>query len=580
MRGKNSIIIYIVTFVFLSFFSLGAWSVAAEFEGEIEPGLKITDYNGHPGKVGEYDVLNQGCEPKVDFSLKGSGENFNFDASGSYSDYDEQEYSFDADINRILQEEFTYKRFQHWLDHDSLENLAAVKGAGYGPVVYHDDLEVGSDYIMYYGEEKSKTTLNLPFLPGAQMNFDYRRQVKRGERQSLAMSHCAACHVVSRGRRINEETTDYKFGASIKRKWFSLLYSFTDRDFHEHGSAPVNYYDEIMHPNPAKPAGIFDDRAIYGNANLPYNHVPDSEKYIHTIKAKSNVIKNSVLYGSYTRSNIENNSNNSEVDFDSWFARFSNYLIPGLVCNFKFRYYEIDNDDIFVDIPEFVANAGPNAGLTYQDVYGFDPDFLRESAMSRDVTTFNFDTRYRLTPKTSLKAGYEWEKIDRDDFIVGGGGEKETKKNTVKFDLNSKLHRKLKARLSYKYEKVNDPFSNYGAACEPANPTPTPGDAFGGTQYYARQDSRTAKLSNQPTEKNDLKLSLNWTLKPNLRIFGSYHYIDSDNDETDFVEWEQESHMPSLNIWYAPTSKISLNLSYVYNYMETDSLACIPVFDG
>ena len=552
--------------VFLGAFTFPVWAEDdedTEFDVEIGVGYHITDYNGYPGKIGEYQVLDHDSTgPDFHFSGTAQNKDLYLDFTGRYHEDNDHSYQFNGDYRRILMQRFSYNRFEHWLDHDPLENLSAVRG---NATVSHEDLDVGRDYILKRTEEKSDTILNLPFLPGAQINFNYRRQIREGHRQALTISHCAGCHVTSRGREVDEETEDFKVGVTKKFDWLTVVYNYFHRAFQEDGATPTNAYDDAIHP---VSGADLSDRVQYDDATLPYNIVPDSEKVSHLVKVMARLPQNTTFFGSYIHSKVENGNNHSDVptedsremDSDTVTARLTNNsLFPGLNLGLKFRYMSLDNDDVNVDV---------NYTTWPPDV---DPDFTRESAMSRDVTTIGLDSSYRLTKKTSLKFGYEWDRIDRDNYEVGDSGETTTQENTVKIGVTSRLHRKLKAKISYKWQDIDNPFNNLNAACEPAN-------AETGVLYSDRQETRTATLSNQPTGVNEIKADLTWSIKPNLSLTANYRWLDKENDETS--DWQQESHMPSLNLWYAPTAKLSFNLSYVYDWTKTQSLACIPVFDG
>jgi hypothetical protein len=567
MTGKKIGVVF-TALVFLGAFTFLAWAEGdekdekGEFNVKIAPGVHYTDYSSSAGKVGEYEFLeNGGAGAHADFSATGRDKDVYLDLHGSYYEDNDYMYDLEADLRRIIMEDFSYSRFEHRLDHDPLENLSAHAG---GPKVSHKDWQVGKDYMIQRSELKSDTTLNLPFLPGGQVHFNYRREAREGQRQALAISHCGGCHVVNNGREVNEETQDYKMGASMKFGGMSLAYSYFHRDFQENGATPTNAYDDAIHP---VTSADFSPRVQYDDATLAYNLVPDSQKDSHLVKVMAKLPQNTTFFGSYVHSKVENGNNypdvptndSREMDSDTITARLTNNsLFPGLNLGLKFRYLSLDNDDVNVDVNHTTWPAG------------VDPDFIRKSAMSRDETTIGLDSSYRLTKKTSLKFGYKWEQIDRDNYEVGVG-ETKTEKNTVKLGVSSRLHRKLKAKIGYKWQDIDNPFNNLKAACEPANATFP-------VYYSDRQETRTATLSNQPTDVNEITADLIWSVKPNLSLTANYRWLDKEND--DVSDWQQESHMPSINLWYAPTAKLSFNLSYVYDWTKTETLACVPVFDG
>ena len=593
--------------IFVGAFSFQVWAEGdeeTEFDVEIGTGYHITDYNGYAGKIGEYEVLDHDSTgPDFHFSGTAQNKDLHLDFAGRYHEDNDHSYQFNGDYRRIVMQRLSYNRFEHWLDHDPLENLSAVRG---NATVSHfeEQLAAGKDYIIKRSEEKSDTVLNLPFLPGAQINFNYRRQIREGHRQALAISHCAGCHVTSQGREVNEETEDFKVGGSIKIDWLTLSYGYFHREFDERGDTPENVYDDPTHP--AGNGDFFDDRVQYGDGvtSYPYDLVPSTEKDSHLVKVRARLPMDTTFFGSYIHSEVDNRNDNPEVatddnlemDSDTVSARLTNRSFPGLNLSFKFRYLTIDNDDVYVDVDEWDSIAGPanpNLGNPWHNpgglAYGaggynsFDPDFIRESAMSRDVTTLGFDARYQLLKKTSLRLGYEWEQIDRDDYEneVYEGSQPETETNTIKVVLNSRPHRKVKAKIGYKWQDIDDPFNNVNGAYEDVTfPKSTKSAWVDSVQYWERQAARSADLSNQPTEVNEITADLTWSILHNLSLTANYRYTDKENDETNYRDWEQESHMPSLSLWYSPIPKLSFNLSYIYDWTETETLTCVPVYNG
>jgi len=569
--------------VFLGAFSFPVWAEDdedTEFDVEIGVGYHVTDHNNYPGKIGEYEVLDHDSTgPDFHFSGTAQNKDLHLDFDGRYHENNDHEYRFNGDYRRVLIQDFDYQRFEHWLDHDPLENLSARFGdkpAGGGaleypqdrggPKVSHEDFDASKDYIIKYSEEKSNTVINLPFSEGVQLNVNYRRQIREGHRQSLAISHCGSCHVTSRGREVDEETEDFKVGVTKKHDWLTVSYNYFHREFDERGEAPENAYD-----NPTNPHGkgdLYDNRVQYGDETLHYDLVPSTEKDSHIVKARAILPADTTLFASYIYSNVDNRHNRLEADSDTVTARVTNNFFPGLNLAGKFRYLSIDNDDVSVDVTEDFGGATP----WHPGAHTFEPDFTRESAMSRDVITLGLDARYQLLRRTFLRLGYEWEEIDREHYAVHETG-KETETNTVKVALNSRPHRKVKAKIGYKWQDIDDPFMNVKGAYETD-------DATAGDFYWERQDNRTANVSNQPTRVNEITADVTWSILQNLSLTANYRYTDKENDETNYSDWEQESHVSSLSLWYAPIAKLSFNLSYIYDWTETETFTCIPVFDG
>lgn len=142
--------------VFLGAFTFPVWAEGdedTEFDVEIGTGYHVTDHNDYPGKIGEYEVLDhESTGPDFHFSGTAQEKDLYLDFSGRYHEDNDHEYHFSGDYGRILKQDFSYDRFQHWLDHDPLENLAAHKG---NATVSHEDLDVDRDYIIKRSEEKA-----------------------------------------------------------------------------------------------------------------------------------------------------------------------------------------------------------------------------------------------------------------------------------------------------------------------------------------------------------------------------------------------------------------------------------------
>jgi hypothetical protein len=379
------------------------------FEVELKPGFEAiatSDLERTPGgveskKVGEYRTMEKGLHPTFEFSLTGNRADDYLGFGGAFIDDEEQSYYLDVDFRRMVKQSFEYDRFRHWLDHDPLENLNAV----YSPadphvVTTHTDYDSGRGYQIIHSEIKSTTAVALPFIPGGEISFDYRKEMREGHRQSLTMSKCTACHVQSHSREINEATEDFrpsikaKFG-QVKSPQLALEYSYLYREFEEEGATSVNSYDVGLHPKTG--AESFDDRLWYQDQELEYDQVPEMEKEMHTVKAQGLLPGiNSTLSAAYVNSNVDNTDYNIETDSDTAFFRISNTSIPGLALNAGFRWMEIDNDDYLVDY-DLPSGINPNYSGTYQSYYtDFEWPYTRESALSRDEYRVDFNARYTI----------------------------------------------------------------------------------------------------------------------------------------------------------------------------------------
>jgi hypothetical protein len=559
------------------------------FEIEFNPGFHWTNWTDYKGKIGEYEALEQGIHPDCSFSIKGPVKSNFIELKGNY--YEDTDYfvSADIDLKRMFQEEFYYFRMPHYLEHDPLKNLNAYfhdsAGSPTEPVTEYTDLNPGDEYMIRYSTVKSKTTYRLPFLPGSEVFFDYRKEQRQGHSQAIAMSKCSSCHVVSQSCEINEYTEDLnpgfkaKFG-NEKSGWLTVSYDYLKRRFGETGADPTNLYDPAVHP--ASGHDVFTNRVQYDNAHLPFNVIPSSEKDSHTVKAHGQLPQIATdVFASYVNSSVENVHEGNKYDLNSAIGRVTNSLIPGLTVSGKFRWMDIDNDDYFVHVTErSVADpVGPPAvPLAYQGTYSqaylFDPEFYRESAMNRRVYETEISAKYRLLKHLTLNGGFEWRSTDRDYYEVDSG-ETTTNEYIGRVGLTFRKAR-LYGNINYEHQSISDPFANLKAACNPSGINPTTGNPFTGLQYFQLYDMRKQTLSNLPDRKDQISTSITWSASPTISVSGYYRYINESND----FGWDQQSHMPSASLWFAPSPKLNFTLSYLYDYQKTNSLICESVFNG
>ena len=155
------------------------------------------------------------------------------------------------------------------------------------------------------------------------------------------------------------------------------------------------------------------------------------------------------------------------------------------------RGYTIDNDDVFVDAVERLGVAGPQAGRTYREIYGFDPDYLRQSALSRDVVESNLDFTRRLGKKSGrLRLFWNYESIDRDTFEVAPG-ETDTTTNLLGAAWWARPAKGWKTQVRLQHGETDNPFTNVNGAfstlTSPAVPNPFHPDA---AQYYTMRAAK------------------------------------------------------------------------------------------
>jgi hypothetical protein len=551
---------------------------------EVKPGLHWTDWDDYRGKVGEYEQLERGIRPDVGISVHGQTDYSYFDLQGFY--YEDMDNSFHGDIDllRILDVQFSYFRMPHFLEHDPLTNLDACFCSGGGAPVpaatEFEDLNAGDEYYLRYSRMDSTTTVRLPFLPGSEIFVDYRKEQRHGYRQATTLSKCSSCHVVGQSRDIDEYTEDFNPGFRTKfgnkeKAWFTLSYDYLKRRFGETGDDPEHYYNPAVHPGGS--GDVFTNRTQFSDVTLPYNVIPSSEKDTHTIKLHGQFPTiTTYAYTSYVNSSTKNMHEQNKSDLESFVARITNALVPGLIISGKFRTLDIKNDDVFIHVNERVGTAGPQAGQTYSQVYPeFVPEFYRKSALNRTIYETELSAKYKLMKYLTLDGKFKWTSTDRDYYEVEPGDTK-TDEYTGRIGLTYRKSN-LNGYLYYEHESISDPFANLQAACNPSGtnlvPDATP---FNGLQYFLLYGMRQQTLGNLPDTKDQVKASLSWIISPMVSLNAYYRYISESND----FDWDQKSHIPSVSLWIAPSPNLFFTVYYLYNYQKTDSIICEPVFNG
>ena len=564
-------------------------------------------------KVGEYDVLNTGANPNVDWEISGRINNAYFSGGGNYYEDEDQAYHANIDMQRYVTTEFEYWRFWHWLDHDPLTNLYAAKtnkldaegkpANAIPPYVTYTDLQVGREYGIMRSEMQVKNTLRVPtekFLTGLPIEikpfFNYRKEVRRGERQALTMSKCSACHVVSTGKRVNEYIKDYVGGFVATHRnrigRFTVSYEYLDRKFGENAVAPENYYDIPAHPGSGDYK--FGEKILYSGKH-PYSELPRSRKWSHI--AKLNAYFPSFSTGVFTNgivSRTQNKNTGNRFNLKSIFSRLSNSMIPGLALNVHFRWLDLSNENVYKEnkyehsgLPYGTAN--PYSGIDGKDAY----TYSRESAMSRDEWEVGFDSAYLLMPGVTLRGSYRWRQISRDLDDLYTQGDDDTEEHMAKVGVNARhrlpfnlsiagrpiLRLPITARLIYRYESIAHPFANVNGVYTGST------TGMAGSTYKDFHNMRDTTVTNQPTRRDDIRFDITLPIMDNLSLTAFYRWKKEENDLAN--GWRNWSHEPSVSLWYAPSlaeigipGSLSLTGSFLFRHGKTSSLLVEPIYDG
>lgn len=543
-------------------------------------GGAANDGAGALERTSEYDILRQGALGRLGGQVWGDRGPLRFDAQAKYGGTSrDQFYLGDLTYARWLKVHVNYQRFPHRLEHDPLSYVDAASGIGGTFVVSHTDYDPSARYSLTRGQWDSHVEVAPPAIAGLRFFAGHRQENRDGTRQSLTTSHCSTCHVVSYSRGVDESTRDISGGARFARRHFGIEYNYLDRQFSEHTAPLTNVYDSGLHP--ATLADVFLNRLQFDSraGALPFDLTPASKKQTHSLKAHATLPGDVSATGTFTRSNVRNRDTSVGYTYTGGTGRLVVPIGRQLVVRGSVRKFEIDADDVFVDVIEQVSPAGPSAGLTYAQAYPTfgDPDYVRMSALARSPTDAGLDLTWTPAKRTSVQAGYAWEAIERTSFDVP-----RTTTSTLRLRGRSRPWKPVEIRTRYQYDWVHNPFA-YERAAVPAvlQPFQSPNNLpFTGLQYYEMYDSRQADLTAFPTRSVRFDQSLVWSPSPRVSVNAHYRFNSSSNDDLNFSTWSRTAHAPGAELWIVPGDRWSLTAGYTAGRERLDTMFSVLSFVG
>lgn len=515
----------------------------------------------------------------------------------------DQDFNLDFDAKRIFKFSFDYQVLEHWKDHETLNqmggtladdlgggqpsvttdliyaNTGATTIGGANPIVGYDPLtaynqELNNDYIVTRREFKNKAALTLPALPNITFHAGMRIETREGMEQAIGLSKCSSCHVSAEGKDIDERTEDFTIGATGKFGPVTVEYEYLTRDFTEDATAPGRYY-----------AANGNTQLLYQGDEFEYSKTPDSEKDTHTLRIRADFANSTSVTGSYVKSDVESSKSDVadasytlldgttlKTELESFGAKATTKLGDNWRFSLRAATYEIDanNNELYF------AARGATTSEAFDDQYD-----TWVSAEEREVTEFGLDAVYRLAKATTLRLGYDYEKIDRDEAELG-----ETETHSFKASIKSRFSNNFSGRLSYQYQDIDDPFGGDDATGIYQG-TGT-ADPLGSGLYYAIipagskywdavYPERTMDATNQPDSVHEAKLNATWTPSANMAatLFTRVRY-----EENDSVEYKQTTYVPGVSFWYAPNNNVNLTMAYTFSKQDTENRACVGWYHG
>ena len=610
----------------------------ATVSGHVETGISAMDIDDNPARVNEYVKTSSDSDnpvnPAIDLGVDFSDGGIAAELEGNFNGSDNYDFSFKTDINRIFRLNVDSQVLEHWKDHETLNQMGATAREDTGgaqPSVTTDKIfgelgalaapvtsvggvslsydaakaynqELSNDYIVTRNETKAETDLALPMLPNIVFHAGLRIETREGLEQAIGLSKCDGCHVSAGGKNIDERTDEFSFGATGKFGKLTVEYDYMNRTFDENGATPRRFYDSAGNGS-AEDQLLYgaDSDPFYGDGYFDYNRTPDSEKDSHHLAARYDFTRNITLSTAYSKATSESNKSGTTSDisyslendtlkteYESFggklATRFGNWRLSA-----RANTYSIDADGNTVERRDDLTTRDDN------NLLSFDLDQEWDPAEARDVDEFGIDAVYRLTQGTTLRLGYDYENIDREDEHLG-----ETETNTFKVSLKSRINSQFSGRVSYEYQDISDPLDNptgiaqgYDTAIATATQDPlNPGlwyldrAAFfgeennsGTTVWYWNSvyPNRTLEATNLPDTVHEGKINGTWAPKANMAatLFARVRY-----EENDDVGYDQTTYVPGLSFWYAPSDKINLTMAYTFSKQDTENKMCVGWYHG
>jgi|GEM_PF-1712305 hypothetical protein len=489
-------------------------------------------------------------------------------------------------------------------------------------VAQHDSW--GKDLYIIRQEFTSHNEFLIPGAEFIKIHADYRREERRGYEQGRTMNKCSGCHFYAEDRRVNEATDDFKIGATAHLGMLTVDYTYFYREFKDKASHPENTYTVASNSH-----GMADQKIIWDQADgdIAYDATPKSKKYSNIVKAQLALPMHTSVFGTYVNTTVENKtatdhnynydngmyevSDDPEYDYDRVAFRLTSAFMKNLTISARYSYENLDNDTVGVDYDDaaFDTVHGSGSGTVDPALYGLNGysqehdgfPFERESSLSRETNTYGLDLKYRLFSRTSLLLGYEREEVDRDEDELN-----ETDTDTFKVAVNSRYFKNVSMRVKYQYQNIDDPFEHKDAAvadaqaisdwlsAEAAGNPACPGSAYSklhlgfpwvgdSTEYFVMYNSREATLTSEPEDTHEVAVNLTWNISPKLSANFHYKYRleKVEMDIPGFSDsYDKEMHSPGIDLWFAPTDRLTFTLAYQYQKMEDEAFLSIPAYGG
>jgi hypothetical protein len=545
--------------------------------GTFELGGYGTSVDGSPDKAMEYEPTGTYMPYRLFASAHEAWGSIVFSSEKKAGDDESHRLAFD--VQRTVRAKAWFDQLGHKQPHDPMTNLTAAVADG--KYVWNTDNDPTASYKTTYLNWGARGELQLPSLAAATLGVTYNEQQRKGHVQLMALSHCESCHVTSQTRAIDEKTRDAGADLLVTFRGGNARLGYNHRELTNADPYALLQYDRALHPVTHLP--IFDNRLTFDATEGPQkiDEQPDTRKNTGSLDFSLDNVGGFAVTGVGVLSKTENRYAGLEASYAGGMLALARNWDSGLRLRWRTRYYTLDNDDVAVDVNERRSVAGPQAGKTYREVYGYDPDFTRTSALNRDVYESNLETAFRLGKKAgTLRAVWNFRSVDREN-VEAAPGEHTTTTNVLGLSWRAPVAKGLRLFADYRHGDVAHPLLALDATCSQLvyPKSGTSGLDTTLAQYYMSHAARTGDGTATPSAWDEVKAGLTWTSGA-VGLTANYRYWSGDNSDGDFTDWSKKHQSATVTLWSMPSPTWDWYVAWAYTKSELGGHTCISLFDG
>lgn len=545
--------------------------------GSVELAGYGTSVDGSPDKAMEYEPTGNYLPWNVLVSAHEHWGSLVLSSEGKGTG--DQKHRLSFDVQRALRVKAGYDQLTHRLPHDPMTNLTAAVADG--KYVWNTDLAPQASYSISYSKLGGRAEVQLPSLSAATLGVTYVEQRRKGHAQLMTLSHCESCHVTSQSRAVDEKTRDAGSDLLVAFAGGAVRIGYDHRELTNGDPYALFTYDRALHPVQRTP--IFDNRLQYdateGVQQVDYR--PDTRKNTGTLDVALHDVAGFAVNGVGIVSKTQNRYAGLEATYGGGALALARNWDSGLRLRWRTRYYSLESDDVWVDSVERKSVAGPQSGKTYREVYGYDPDFLRTSALDRNVYESNLETAFRLGRKLgTLRAIWNFQNEGRKNYEVAAG-EKTTTTNVLGLSWRAQAAKGFRLSADYRHGDASYAFMTVDTTCSQLfySTSGTSGLDTRLAQYSLSHDARTGDGTADPSKWDEVKAGLSW-ISGSWGLTANYRYWSGSNRDGDFTDWSRKNQAATVTLWSMPAPTWDWYVAYAFQKSELGGHTCVSLFDG